>query len=77
MKIKKGKEKEYKYGYTINSNGYGRACYTFAERWAGMMEEAISKGDKLQDIAEDLSHKADEEGITGFMYGAAVSILSN
>ena len=28
------------------------------------------------DVAKELSFKADTEGITGFMYGCAVSILS-
>ena len=40
------------------------------------MEEQIEKGEKLEDIAGKLSQEADEDGITGFMYGAAVSILS-
>ena len=41
------------------------------------MVESISKGNALQDIAKDLSHEADTMGITGFMYGMAVSILSH
>ena len=40
-----------------------------------MMEERIANGEKIEDIAKELSHKADTEGITGFMYGCAVSIL--
>lgn len=55
---------------------YGLECFNYAERWANLMEKAISKGKKLGDVAEDLSHKADTSGITGFMYGMAVSILS-
>lgn len=39
MKIVKGKEQEYKDWYEKNSDPYGRACFTYAERWAGMMEE--------------------------------------
>lgn len=34
MKIAKGKEKEYQDWYDKNSSLYGRACLTFAERWA-------------------------------------------
>jgi hypothetical protein len=50
-------------------------------RWAGMMEEKIeaSEEDEMKvivDNAKQLSYEADKEGITGFMYGAAVSILS-
>ena len=81
MKIVKGKEQEYKGWYEKNSDPYGRACFTYAERWAGMMEEKIdeSKEEAMKviiDNAEKLSYEADKEGITGFMYGMAVSILS-
>jgi hypothetical protein len=81
MKIVKGKEQEYKDWYEKNSDPYGRACFTYAERWAGMMEEKIeaSEEDEMKvivDNAKQLSYEADKEGITGFMYGAAVSILS-
>ena len=81
MKILQGKEKEYKDWYDINSDGYSRACFTYAERWAGMLENLIesSNDDAMTVIvknADRLSHEADIEGITGFMYGCAVSILS-
>lgn len=81
MKIVEGKEKEYKDWYDKNSDGYGRACFTYAERWAEMMEEKIeeSPDDVMKVIVDNafkLSMEADEEGITGFMYGCAVSILS-
>lgn len=81
MKIVKGKEQEYKDWYEKNSDPCGRACFAYAERWAGMMEEKIkaSEEDEMKvivDNAEQLSHEADTEGITGFMYGIAVSILS-
>jgi len=59
-----------------NSAGYGSAVMQYAERWADAMEEAISGGANLENIAKDTSHRADTEGITGFMYGCAVSILS-
>lgn len=57
-------------------DGYGQAVFRYAERWADMMEDKISKGEKIKDIADRLSHEADTEGITGFMYGASVSILT-
>lgn len=46
-----------------------------------MMEEKIkaSEEDEMKvivDNAKQLSYEADKEGITGFMYGVAVSILS-
>lgn len=82
MKILSGKEMEYQDWYDKNSDPYGRACFTYAERWAEMLEEKIEASSDsvkqvLIDNAEKLSHKADKEGITGFMYGAAVSILAH
>jgi hypothetical protein len=59
-----------------NSDGYGGAVMTFAERWARLMEARMAKGDHLEGMAEECSHLADNEGITGFMYGCAVSVLS-
>jgi len=64
-------------GLKANTDGYGRACYTYAQRWAEMMEEKIRGGLKLEDIAKSTSHDADKEGITGFMYGMAVNILAS
>ena len=66
MKIVKGKEQEYKDWYEKNSDPYGRACFTYAERWAGMMEEKIeaSEDDEMKvivDNATQLSYEADEE----------------
>lgn len=60
----------------VNSDGYGGAVMTYAERWARLMEARMAKGERIADIADDCSHLADNEGITGFMYGCAVGILS-
>jgi hypothetical protein len=74
-------EEKYQQGLANNKDPYGRACYTFAERWAELMEKDIEKtGDAKAAIltnAEERSFEADTEGITGFMYGAAVRILSD
>ncbi len=59
-----------------NKDGYGGAVMTYAERWARIMEARMAKGERIADIADESSHMADEEGITGFMYGAAVSTLA-
>lgn len=59
-----------------NQDPYGQGTYKFAERWADLMEKRIAAGAKLADVAKDASHQADTEGITGFMYGCAVGILS-
>jgi len=58
-----------------NKDPYGNALMEYAERWADLMEKGIAEGKKLEDIAKVTSHEADTEGITGFMYGAAVSTL--
>jgi hypothetical protein len=60
-----------------NQDPYGGAVMTYAERWARMMEARMAKGERIADIAEECSHLANEEGITGFMYGAAVMTLSS
>lgn len=81
MKILMGKEKAYKDWYDKNSDGYGRACFTYAERWAELLESLIVKLPQSPQMiiienAERTSDEADTEGITGFMYGCAVNILS-
>lgn len=59
-----------------NTDFYGGGVIRYAEQWARLMEVRISNGEQLQAIADECSHLADTEGITGFMYGCAVSILS-
>ena len=80
MRILEGMEQAYKDWYDLNSDRYSRACFTYAERWAEMLENEIDKtGDvrkAIIDNAKRLSHEADTEGITGFMYGCAANILS-
>lgn len=57
-------------------SGYGMGVMDYAERWANLMEKALEEGACLSDVADAISHEADTDGITGFMYGCAVSILS-
>ena len=61
---------------TINNDPYGSGVVRYAERWANMMEQEMESGKLLIEIADATSHRADTEGITGYMYGCAVSILS-
>lgn len=82
MKILEGREQDYKDWYNKNLDPYGHASFTYAERWAEMMENLIENSTDepmkiIVDNADRLSHEADTEGITGFMYGCAVSILSH
>ena len=71
----KNKEKWEKF-VTINNDPYGSGVVRYAERWANMMEQEMESGKSLIEIADATSNKADTEGITGYMYGCAVSILS-
>lgn len=77
MKVKQGMEKEYQDWKEKNSDGYSSAVFMFAEKWAELIEAEIEKGNKLQDVAEELEKQpANEFGLTGFQYGCAISILS-
>lgn len=57
---------------------YSNAVIVYAEKWARIMEARMKQVDGLTvaECAEAASHLADDDGITGFMYGAAVSTLS-
>lgn len=59
-----------------NKDPYGNAVNEYAARWATQMEARMAGGEQLAAIAKETSHTADTEGITGFMYGAAVSTLA-
>mgnify|MGYP005841759513 CR=1 FL=1 len=60
-----------------NGQEYGLAIFRFAERWARLMEAELAEGKTLSDIASATADEADIEGISGFMYGAAVCELAN
>lgn len=81
MKFKPGKEEDYQKGYNNNLDPYGHAVFVFAERWAESMEKLIEiTGEPEKTITENaemLSRAADIEGITGYMYGCAISILAD
>lgn len=59
-----------------NKDGYGGRVISYAKEWAMAMQVEIAAGKKLKDIAQQTSSDADYDGITGFMYGAAVQMLS-
>lgn len=67
-------------GVRNNTDGYGFACFDYATRWATLMEARIDEGDLpeeiIPEIAKETSSIADVEGITGYMYGMAVSMLA-
>lgn len=60
-----------------NTDFYGAGVISYSERWARLMQLEIAQGKSLPEIAEATSHEADIDGITGSMYGAAVSTLVN
>ena len=76
MKIIEAELVNYQKSHNVNSDPYGTAIFEFAIRWANLMETLISQGKSICDIAKQTSRDADTEGITVFMYGAAVSILA-
>lgn len=59
-----------------NSDPYGAATVAYAETWGRVMQVKMASGSTLEDIADESSSAADVDGITGFMYGCAVSILA-
>ena len=59
-----------------NTDVYSSCIFRYAERWAEIMELKIQDGCEVRQIADTTSNDADTEGITGAMYGASVSILS-
>lgn len=69
-------EKEYTDWKGNNEDPYGSAVFRYLENWANLMETQMQKGESLEDIAEQTSHQADTEGMTGFMYGIAVAVLA-
>ena len=64
-------------GVTKNQDPYGNAVYRYASEWATRMEEACAAGSTIEACADAASSAADDEGITGFMYGCAVSLLAH
>ena len=78
MEFKDGGQAIWDQGLTNNQDSYGFAIYRYASTWATLMEQALRDNPdaKLTDVAEECSRVADTEGITGFMYGAAVATLA-
>lgn len=84
MKIIPERQADWDLGLKNNQDSYGAAIYRYAVAWADLMEKRIDSlslespsSPDIGAIAKQASHDADTEGITGFMYGAAVSILSH
>jgi hypothetical protein len=80
-------EQEFQDWKAKQTDGYGQRIFSYAEDWANMMEQAMAE-DKV-DVssspavlgfivrnADRFSGIADTDGITGYMYGAAVATLA-
>lgn len=59
-----------------NLDGYGATIFEYAEAWAKLMQVEMLHGKRLVECAEATSFHLGFIGVTGFMYGAAVSILA-
>lgn len=61
---------------TNNQDPYGLAIINYCQEWARLMELEAASGKTISECAKETSRIADVDGITGFMYGCAVGILS-
>lgn len=59
-----------------NTDGYGGRVVRYAEEWARLMQTRLSNGETIPQCADELSRLADDDGITGYMYGCAVGVLA-
>lgn len=59
-----------------NNDPYGARVVRYAEEWGRLMQGMLARGETISECADAASHIADDDGITGFMYGCAVSILA-
>lgn len=55
---------------------YNAYILRYAERWACLMEDRLTKGDTIEQCAKETSALADTEGISGYIYGVAVAALT-
>lgn len=83
MRIRPERQSEYDEYVAKNDDPYGSGVVRYERRWAEAMEEHIPEHadtalvKTMIDVhADELSHTADTEGITGFMYGCAVRSLA-
>ena len=88
MRIRDGKQKAWDACLAANADSaYGRAVNAYAKRWADAMEReiaAMAESGMCRDpreavalCADEASHEADTDGITGFMHGCAVAALAD
>lgn len=62
-----------------NDPPYGKCAADYARAWADEIEARMERGESLTDCADPASHDVEKRpgfGITGFVYGVAVSMLA-
>lgn len=59
-----------------NQDEYGKCCVDYARDWGRLMQYYIHRGETVAQCADRASHELGWYGITGFMYGCAVQMLS-
>lgn len=60
---------------SVNTDPYGNRIMEYASQWMRMMEGRMSQGQTIVSCMQDTARIADNDGISGYMYGAAVSII--
>lgn len=69
-------KQKWELGVKNNQDPYGNAVYRYASEFATQMEATLTRED-FKTAAKRLQFEVDDEGITGFMFGCAMSILAN
>ena len=77
MKLKDGTSEEYEtYKKNNSKDPYSARVFTFGDEWASLMDARLATGEELtKEMMDETAKKADTDGITGYMYGAAASAI--
>lgn len=59
-----------------NTDAYGGRIFSYAKDWGRLMQAKMSQGESLEQCADEMSKTADHDGITGYMFAAACSVLA-
>jgi hypothetical protein len=77
MEIRFFKFFKYRKAKKVNSSdSYSNRVVAYAHEWAVGMQRAMREGKEMSEVAEEISHFVDYDGITGFMYGCAASFIA-
>jgi hypothetical protein len=59
----------------VQTSPYSKAVIQVADQWARIMEYRISLGETLEECADKSMDIADDQGLSGYMYGIVVAFL--